>query len=65
MKSFTDLALEITRLMVMAFPGSADRIIEIVVKDVFLEALADPELIVQIQAEWQTYSESAVRLPST
>ena len=50
-ESLTDLAMEIRRLMVMTLPGIGDRTTEIVARDVFLEALDDPDLILQIQAQ--------------
>ena len=42
-ESLTDLAMEIRRLMMMAFPGPTDSTTEIVARDVFLDALDDPE----------------------
>ena len=46
-----DLAQEIRRIMVMAFPRPTDRTTDIVARDVFVEALEDPELIIQVQAQ--------------
>ena len=41
-ESLTDMAMEIRRLMVMAFPGPMDRTTKIVARDVFQDALDDP-----------------------
>ena len=41
-ESLTDLAMEIRRLMVRAFPGFTDRRTQIVARDVLLDALDDP-----------------------
>ena len=43
--------MKVRRLIVMKFPGPMDRTTEIVARDVFLEALDDPELTFQIHAE--------------
>lgn len=50
-ESVTDLAQETRRLMVMAFPDPADRTTDIVARDIFIETLEDPELVIQIQAQ--------------
>ena len=42
--SLTELAMEIRQLMVMALPGSTDRTMEIVARDVFIDASDDHEL---------------------
>ena len=43
--------MKIGRLMVMTIPGSMNRTMEIVVRDVFLEALDDPELTFHIHTQ--------------
>ena len=52
-ESLTDLAMEIRRLMVMAFPGQTGRTTKIVARDVFLDALDDPELTFPIHTRRQ------------
>ena len=61
-ESLTDLAMEIRRLMVMAFPGPTDRTTEIVARDVFLDALDDPELAFQVHTQRPWDSDSAVQM---
>ena len=58
----TDQAMEIRRLMVMAFPGPTDRTTEIVARDVFLDALDDPELTFQIHTQRPRDQDSAVQI---
>ena len=41
-ESLTDLAMEIRRLMVMAFPGPTDKTTDVVAGDVFVDALDNP-----------------------
>ena len=36
--------------MILPYPGLQDRTIEILVRDSFLEALEDPQLVVQMHA---------------
>ena len=48
--------------MFMAFPGTGDRTTEIVAHDVFLEALDEPDLILQIQAQHPSDLDSALRV---
>ena len=61
-ESLTELAMEIWRLMVMAFPGPTDRTMEIVVRDVFLGALDNPELTFQIHTQRPRDLYSAVQI---
>ena len=61
-ESLIDLAMEIRRLMVMASPGPTDRTTEIVARDVFLDALDDPELTFQIHAQRPRDLDSAVQI---
>ena len=61
-ESLTDLAMKIRRLMVMAFPRPMDRTIEIVARDVFLDALDDPELTFQIHTQRPRELDSAVQI---
>ena len=49
--------------MVMAFPGPTDRTTEIVSRDVFLDALDDPELTFQTQTQRPRDFDSAVEIP--
>ena len=58
----TDLAMDIRRLMVMAFTGPTDRTTEIVARDVFLDAQDDAELTIQIHAQRPRDLESAVQI---
>ena len=58
----TDLAQEIRRLMVRAYPGPPKKTTEIVNRDAILEALDDQELIIHIQAQKPTSLDSEVRL---
>ena len=57
-----DLAQEIRRLMVLAFPGPTDRTTDIVARDVFVETLGDPELIIQVQVQRLTDLDSALQM---
>ena len=50
-ESLTDLAMEIRRLMVMAFAGPTNRTSEVVARDVFLDALDDQELAFQVHTQ--------------
>ena len=50
-ESLTDLAMKIRRPMVMAFTVPTDRTKEIVVRDLFSDALVDPELSFQIHTQ--------------
>ena len=50
-ESLTDLAMENRRLVVMAFREPTDKTTEIVARDVFLDALDDPELTTQIHTQ--------------
>ena len=59
-ESLTNLAMDIRRLMVMVFPGPTDRTTEIVARDVFLDALDDPELTFQIHTQRPRDSDSDV-----
>ena len=61
-ESLTDLAMEIRRLMVMAFPVPTDRTTEIVARDVLLDALDDPELTFQINTQRPRDLNSAVQI---
>ena len=60
-KSLTDLAMEIRKLMVMDFLGSQDSTTEVIARDVFLDALKDAELVIQIQAQRSRDLESALQ----
>ena len=60
-ETLTDAAMEIRRLMVMAFLGPTDRTTEIVARDVFLDALDDPELAFQVHTQHQRDLDSAVQ----
>ena len=48
--------------MVLAYPGPQDRTTEVFACDSFLEALEDPELIVQVQAQNPPNLDSALRV---
>ena len=48
--------------MVLAYPGSQDRTIEVLARDYFLEALEDPELIIHVQAHNPHNLDSALRI---
>ena len=61
-ESLTNLAQEIRKLKVLAYPGSPNDTTEMVVRDAFLEALDDPELVVHIQAQKPSSLDSAVRV---
>ena len=61
-KSLTDRAHEIRRLMVMAFPGHADRTTDTVAKGVFIEALEDPDLVIQIKAQRSADFDTAMQV---
>ena len=50
-KSLTDLAYDVRKFMVLAYPGLQDRTTEVLDRDSFLEALEDPEPIVHVQAQ--------------
>ena len=53
--------MEIRRLVVMAFPEPTNRTTEIVVRDLFLEALDDPDLTFHIHAQRPRGLASAVQ----
>ena len=59
--SLTDLAMEIRRLKVTAFSRPTDRTMEIVARDVFLNALDDPELSFQVHTQRSLDFDSAVQ----
>ena len=61
-ESLTDLAMEIRRLMVMAFSDPTDRTTEIVARYVFLHALGDPELTFQIHTQRPRDLDSVVQI---
>ena len=61
-ETLTDLAQDVRKLMVLAYPGSQDRTTEVLARDSFLEALEDPELIVQVQAQNPPNLNSALRV---
>ena len=61
-ESLTNLAMVNRRLMVMAFPGPTDRTTEIVDRDVFLDALDDPELTFLIHTQRPRDLDSAVQI---
>ena len=61
-ESLTDLAQEIRRLMVLAFPGAADRTTDNVARDVVIEALEDFELVIEVQAQRPAYLDSALQV---
>ena len=61
-ESLMDLAQEIRRLMVMTFPGPTDRTTDIVARDVFVEALEDPERIIQVRAQRPAHLDSALQV---
>ena len=37
--------------MVLAFPGPTDHTTDLVARDLFIEALEDPDLVIQVQAQ--------------
>ena len=61
-ESLTDLVQEIRRLMVLAFPGVADRTTDVVARDVFIESLEDLELVIQVQAQHPADLDTALRV---
>ena len=61
-ESLTDLAQEIRRLMVLAFPGPTDRTTDMVARVVFIEALEDQDLVNQVQAQRPTNLDSALQV---
>lgn len=61
-ESFTDLAEDGRKLMVLTFPQLQDRTTEVLARDSFLEALEDPELIVQVQAQFPPNLDCALRI---
>ena len=61
-ESITDLAMEIRRLMAMAFPGPTNRTTDIAARDVLLEALDDPELNFQIHTQRPRDLDSEVQI---
>ena len=61
-ESLTELAMEIRQLIVMAFPGKTDRTTKIVARDVFLDALNDPELTFKIHTQRPLDLDSAVQI---
>ena len=61
-QSLTHLAQEICRLMVLAFPGPTDRTTDIVTRDVFIEALKNPDLVIRVQAQRPTNLDSALQM---
>ena len=61
-ESLTDLAMEIQRLMAVAFPGPTDRTREIVARDVFLDVLDDPELTFEIHTQRPRDLDSTVQI---
>ena len=61
-ETLSDLAQNVRKLMVLAYPGPQDRTTEILVRDSFLEALEDPKLIVQVQAQNPPNLDSALRV---
>ena len=48
--------------MVLAFPGATDRTTDIVARDVFIEALDDPDLAIQVQAQRPINLDSALQV---
>ena len=61
-ESLTDLAQEIRRLMMLPFPGPADRTTDVVARDVFIEAIEDPELVIQVRAQRSADLDAALRV---
>ena len=61
-ETLTDLAQDVRKLMVLAYPGPQDKTTEVVARDSFLEALEDPELIVQVPAQIPPIFDSALRV---
>ena len=61
-ESLTDLAQDVRKLMVLAYPGPQDRATEILARDSFLEELEEPELIDQIQAQNPPNMDSDLRV---
>ena len=61
-ESLTDHAQDIRRLMAMAFPGPADSTTDMVTRDVFIEALADQDVVIQIQVQRPADLNSAVQV---
>lgn len=61
-ETLTDLAQDVRKLMVLAYPGSQDRTTEILARDSFQEALEDPALIVQLQVQNPPNMDSALRV---
>ena len=60
-ETLTDLAQDIRKLMVLAYPGPQDRTTEVLARDSFPEALENPKLIVQVQAQNQPNLDIALR----
>ena len=58
----TDLAHDVRKMMVLAYPGSHDRTTEILARDYVLEALEDPELVDHVQAQNPPNLDSALRV---
>ena len=58
----TYLAQKIRQLMVMAFPGPAERTTDIVARDVSIEALENSEQVIQIQEQRLADLDAAVQL---
>ena len=61
-ETLTDLAQDVRKLMVLAYPGSRHRTTEVLARDSFLEALEEAELIDQVQALNQPNLDSALRV---
>ena len=61
-ESLTDLAQEIRRLMVLAFPGPADRTTDVVARDVFIKALEYTEPAIPLQGQRPADLDAALRV---
>ena len=61
-ESLTDLSQDIGKLMVLAYPGPQDMTTQILARDSFLEALEDPQLTVQVQAQNPRNLDGALRI---
>ena len=59
-ETLTDLAQEIRKLKVLAYPGPPNNTTDMVARDAFLEVLDDAELVIHIQAQMPMSLDSAV-----
>ena len=61
-ETLTDLTQEIRRLIVMSFPGPTDRTTDVVARNVFVGALEDAKLVIQVQAQRLADLDSALHV---